>query len=159
MAKKMLSFITTIVSVIVIIFNLYILYQKLIVKKNLVSIMGYSLLTVTSGSMEPTIQVNDLIMIKKENDYLIDDIVTYQESQSLITHRIVGIVQDTFYTKGDSNNTEDKPIQKEQIQGKVIHVYKGFGNFLDAFLTPAVATLIVSILYMMISKRNRRERK
>ncbi len=35
-----------------------------------------------------------------------------------ITHRIVEVGNGTYITKGDANNTEDKPVEQEQIIGK-----------------------------------------
>ena len=80
------------------------------------------LLIVRSNSMYPTLKKGDVILIKKYNNYKQGDIVTYAEdSNYLITHRIIEKNNNSFKTKGDNNNSEDdKTIQLENIKGKVI---------------------------------------
>lgn len=80
------------------------------------------LLIVRSNSMYPTLKKGDVILIKKYNNYKQGDIVTYAEdSNYLITHRIIEKNNNSFKAKGDNNNSEDdKTIQLENIKGKVI---------------------------------------
>ena len=55
-------------------------------------IFGIAILTVSSGSMEPELSVNDIIVIKSKKIYEIGDIVTYNvDNKYLVTHRIVDI--------------------------------------------------------------------
>ena len=84
--------------------------------------LAVRLLIVKSNSMYPTLQKGDVILIKKYNNYKQGDIVTYAEdSNYLITHRIIEKNNNSFKTKGDNNNSEDdKTIQLENIKGKVI---------------------------------------
>ena len=96
---------------------------------------NYKLLTVQSGSMEPTIHKGSIILIKPSEDYKINDVVTVREPANpkvSVTHRIVGIEETdgkTLYiTKGDANNsadTEKKP--KENILGNVLFSIPYFG--------------------------------
>ena len=65
--KKILNWCITIITILVLILNLYILYVKIIKKQDIIKISGYSAFIVISGSMEPTIKVDDLIIIKEEN--------------------------------------------------------------------------------------------
>ena len=72
--------------------------------------------------MYPTLKKSDVILIKKYNNYKQGDIITYAEdSNYLVTHRIIEKNNKSFKTKGDNNNSEDdKTIQLENIKGKVI---------------------------------------
>ena len=81
-------------------------------------------LIVKSNSMYPTLQKNDIILIKRNSDYKKGDIITYDyENNYLVTHRIIEKNNNFFVTKGDNNNSEDeKSIQLENIKGKVITI-------------------------------------
>ena len=56
--------------------------------------MGTGALIVITGSMEPTINIKEMIIIKEQKDYKVLDIVTYKDEKgTLITHRIVSKVR------------------------------------------------------------------
>lgn len=86
---------------------------------------GITILKVMSNSMSPVIEKGNKIIIKKQNEYEIGDIITYINNDgNLITHRIIEKYEDGFITKGDNNNTEDKEkVKKNQILGKIIHFW------------------------------------
>lgn len=79
-------------------------------------------LLICSGSMEPELEIGDIIIIKKYDNYEIGDIVTYLDDDNiLVTHRIIEKTENGFVLKGDNNNTKDKEIvNKDIIAGKVI---------------------------------------
>lgn len=99
-----------------------IIYCKFIKKSEINQLFGYSCLKVLTGSMEPEIKAGENIIIKKSNDYKIGDIITFiTKDGEIITHRIVSIENENYYTKGDYNNAQDiEPITINQIYGKVI---------------------------------------
>ena len=76
---------------------------------------------IKTGSMEDNIHVGDHILIVKQNDYKIGDVVTYKKDNGYITHRIIKIDQDKITTKGDANNVEDESVDKKRIVGKVVY--------------------------------------
>lgn len=101
------------------------------ITKDPVNLFGFGMLKVVTGSMAPTIQVGETIVIKKSFNYEVGDIITYKSFDgNIITHRIIDIDNDLYYTKGDFNNVEDKePIKLGQIYGKVIcHFYSFIPN-------------------------------
>ena len=72
----------------------------------------YSLSSIASNSMYPTLQKGDAIIIKKLNDnekktISVGDIIIFQEDGHIITHRVVEIKEGIYVTKGDNNNTKD----------------------------------------------------
>jgi len=83
-----------------------------------------------SGSMQPTIPVGALVLVKPQKSYEINDIVTYLPSSAknkadTRTHRIISIQEKygrSFYqTKGDANSVADSElIPPERIIGKCI---------------------------------------
>ena len=56
---------------------------------------GYGGAVVLSGSMEPTIAVDELIIVKAEDGYEVGDIVVYQAGRILVVHRIVALDGET----------------------------------------------------------------
>lgn len=52
---------------------------------------GYGLGYPMSGSMEPTLDVEDLIVVHKTDDYEVGDIVVFSSGSSLVVHRIIDI--------------------------------------------------------------------
>ena len=83
---------------------------------------------VMTGSMEDNIHAGDYILILKQDDYKIGDVVTFGENGYYITHRIIKKEGNSITTKGDANNTEDETIEKHRIVGKVIFI-GGILNF------------------------------
>lgn len=101
----------------------------------------FSLLTAISGSMEPVINKNDIILIKKVNveTLKVGDIITFYPSNNIFaktsfTHRINEIIKENnsleFITKGDANDNVDITIvESTDILGKVILVIPKLGIF------------------------------
>lgn len=118
--------------------------QKFIMKKPVPSLFGYSCLTIATGSMngnsvmvsggEPTtVSIGDIIIIKDTGDYEIGDVITFlQEGDSVpTTHRIIGITDTGFITKGDANNAKDTlPVNSEDVLGEVVGHYPDLGKFM-----------------------------
>lgn len=117
---------------------------------------GYGIAVVLSGSMEPTLSVDDVILVKKTNDYEVDDIVVYQKGFELVVHRIIEIKKDIIITQGDANNVADHEITKDSIKGEVIGTIPSIGSLIDFIKSPLGIILIVTIsvcLYRYSSKK------
>lgn len=98
---------------------------------------GFGISAVLSGSMEPEYSVDDLVIVKKSDDYKIGDVVVYQSENSLIMHRIISIDGNEIITKGDANNIEDSPIKREYVKGKGIARIRKAGAVVMFLKTPA----------------------
>ena len=109
-----------------------------------ISVFGIHWFKVGSGSMEPTLKVNDIILIKKENEYFINDIITFKDNDEIITHRIIDINDKEITTKGDANNKEDKPITKDMIIGKIIFKFHIFG-FIGYLLSKPLSWILIFV--------------
>ena len=76
-------------------------------------LLGYQMLTVDSGSMEPNFPEDSLIFVRAVDPSGLqsDDVITFtvDEKGTLVTHRIVAVLTDerSFITMGDANNTND----------------------------------------------------
>lgn len=125
-----------------------------------ISFFGFRIYRVASGSMEPYLKVNDIIIIKKSNYYKVNDIITYKVDKEYITHRIIEIDNEKIITKGDFNNTEDDPINKSDIKGKLFYKFKYFGFICYLFSKPKTivfAFIIGMIITILIPDKKRKE--
>lgn len=127
-----------------------ILYSKFIKKDRITSIFGKSILVVRTGSMEPTINPGDMIVISKEYEYKKGDIVTFYEDGTFVTHRIVKINEDGYTTKGDANDLEDGKIGYKDIQGRMIFRSHIFGFIILYLLKPFVLLYFILIIFIYI---------
>ena len=110
-----------------------------------VSIFGIRTYKVGSGSMEPELKVNDLIIIKEFDDYEVGDIVTINFNGDKVTHRIFSIEGDEVVTKGDANNTKDKPVTRQDIIGKVIYRFRVI-NYINYLLSKPLTWILMLIV-------------
>ena len=94
--------------------------------------------------MEPSLKVEDIIIIKENDNYKENDIITYKKDEEYITHRIISIKENIVITKGDANNTEDDPISKQDIVGKYIYKFKILGKT-SKYLSNIKAWIIILI--------------
>lgn len=126
--KKMLKILINFLLITIIAFVLYGVFQLKILKQNYVNYFGYTFFEVISGSMSPTINVYDLVIVKIGNNVENDDIITFENNGIYVTHRIINYVSDEeILTKGDANNALDRSIKKDEILGKVVRVIPKFG--------------------------------
>lgn len=93
-----------------------------ILKKDYTNIFGYTYYSVATGSMKPVISPNDLIFVKITKNVSKGDIITFKDSASIVTHRLIDINDNKYITKGDANNTSDAGINKSDIIGKVVYI-------------------------------------
>ena len=96
--------------------------------------VNFPLLVVKSGSMRPTLEIGDIILIHGVNPYEIkvnDVIVFYHPNfpgnkNWIIVHRVIEIGEDEqgkyFVTKGDNNLFSDGKIRFSQIRYVTIAV-------------------------------------
>lgn len=157
--KSLLQVASKIITVFLIIILIYILYSKYIAKNKITKIGGYGFLVVVSGSMEPEIEIDELVIIKEQESYNIGDIITYDFKDYLITHRIIDIQDSNITTKGDSNNKSDVSIESNQIEGKVIYHSKILGIFVVYYLKIILAIFIIFTFIINIKKDGDRSEK
>lgn len=95
-----------------------------------IGIFKYQPVAVLSGSMSPTFNRGDAVVVKKltkrEKDELQkNDIIQFASGSKYVIHRIVDITNDEqgnkiFTTKGDFNNANDTdPVELQHVIGKV----------------------------------------
>ncbi len=119
---------------------------------------GIGVAVVLSGSMEPTLGINDVIFVRETDSYEVGDIVVYQSGQTLIVHRIIAKAGENLITRGDANNTADAPVERYAVKGEVIAHIPAVGLAVNALKTPA-GILIVLIAAFALTELSFRKEK
>ncbi|MBQ9744217.1 MAG: signal peptidase I [Clostridia bacterium] len=128
-------------------FGLYNLNARTLLNDQMPMPLGIGVGMVMSGSMEPELSVDDVIVVVKDNDIELGDTVVYQSGGILVVHKVVGIDGDQITTRGTANNKDDDPISAEKIKGRVILSIGGAGTIIRIIRSPLVS---VSILLLAI---------
>lgn len=119
---------------------------------------GYGMSVVLSGSMESRLSVDDLVIIKATDNYKVNDIVLFQDGNSLVIHRIIEIDGDTVTTKGDANNVADEPINKSQIKGVLVYDIAGLGAVVNILKQPISVFIILAAAFLLTEFSYRKEK-
>ena len=142
--KKTISIILNILITVVLLLLVLVTYnyaQTKMMKKDYTNFFGYTVFSVLTGSMMPTINVGDIILvdIKDEQDnFNVQDMIVFKQDNAIVTHRIVKVDENKIITKGDANNTTDEPITKENIIGKVIKIIPNVEIWKKVLTSPEV---------------------
>ena len=147
--SKILMTIFIVVLFVALLFNFSTLMSVNKIKTGGVVKSGYACAIINSGSMQPTISVSDLLIIKGLDFYQEGDIVTYvSDSGSMVTHRIVTVSQDGYITQGDANNVPDKKIGKQRILGKVVFVFEGAYEIVKLIVIPTMVVFLACVFLL-----------
>ena len=113
------------------------------------------LFVVQSGSMEPFLKLGSLVIVKPQESYAANDIVTFspEGGKETITHRIAmrrypegTTFQPTYITKGDANEEIDRgEVKNENVVGKVILSVPFLGYGVDFAKKPYGFILLVIV--------------
>jgi signal peptidase I len=81
---------------------------------------------VSSGCMRPLVSKGDTVLVKscQPDELKRGEIVLYRSGNNLFIHRFLGFKCDDIITKADTKFSENKPIPKEQVIGRVSLIKK-----------------------------------
>lgn len=170
MIKKFICGVINALSVLVIVAAIVVLCMVLLTEPGKPpNIFGYTMLRITTGSMEPTYRTDTLIVVKTTDPSKIKegDVISFYSSDPALegavnTHRVVSISQDgdnyIYTTKGDANNAADLyDVQSRYLIGKVIWSSLLLGKlsrlaanpliFIPLILIPLAAILITNLVH------------
>ncbi len=107
------------------------------IRGKLVSFFGYSFSVVGSGSMAPTINVGDAIVVKKVNidTIKVDDIIVYynDELKINIVHRVVRTDDEgALVTQGDNRKTNPVEDKIHTTKENFVGIVTKYGDVLGA---------------------------
>lgn len=119
---------------------------------------------VSSGSMEPTLMVNDVLVVRDGGsweDLRVGDIIVFNRPEGedrVIVHRIIDIDVDSdgdrvVRTKGDNNPAPipgtDYPIREDDYIGRVVYVVPGIG-VVTKIISPPVNYIIIAVILAIL---------
>ena len=156
--KKILYYVLFLVIVLpFLIFNLTLIIKSKLYPNKIADFMGYKPFIVMSGSMETTINIGDLVIVKKVNSSSIHtgDIIAFKNGNIVISHRVKEVINDSgiykFKTKGDNNNVaDDFIVNSDAIEGIFVNKIPGLGSIL-LFLGKPIGLLMVILVIIIIS--------
>lgn len=120
---------------------------------------GYGSAVVMSGSMEPVIMTNELIIVEARDQYEVGDIVVYQTGGILVVHRIVDMDGQMVTTRGEANNVDDEPVELTQIKGKVIAHIPHVGELVRLLKSPIATILLIAGAVLSIEMPYHKEKE
>lgn len=139
--------------------NLYSLNSRNLIGNQLPMPFGFGSAVILSGSMEPSLSIDDWIFIKETNEYNKNDIVVFQEGRILVVHRIVELQGESVITKGDANNANDAPINISNVKGKVIFHIPYVGKIINLIKTPLGSLITIVVAFLLIETSNIKEKR
>ena len=156
--KKILYYVLFLVIVLpFLIFNLTLIIKSKLYPDKIADFMGYKPFLVMSGSMETTINIGDLVIVKKVNSSSIHtgDIIAFKNGNIVISHRVKEVINDSgtykFKTKGDNNNVaDDFIVNSDAIEGIFVNKIPGLGSIL-LFLGKPIGLLMVILVIIIVS--------
>lgn len=156
---KLLSTAVLILLIIIGMFLIYYVIAARIVVKNPEYRPLFSLYNIATGSMEPNIKVDDVIVnirVKSPESIKVGDVITFNSTSSIskgltVTHRVINIIKNDdgtyeYVTKGDSNPSADSATAKyEDVIGKVAIKLPAVGK-IQGFIATKMGWFIVVLL-------------
>ena len=126
------------------------------VTDNSVTIGGYRIFTVATGSMVPKYEVGDILISKEiepKNIKVDDDIVykgkTGSFKDKVVTHRVISINEENgefkIVTKGIANEEADPEITDDQVYGKVIYKVQSL-----SFISKLISNIYVFYFFIFV---------
>ena len=123
---------------------------------------GTGISVVMSGSMEPELNVGDLIIIREYKDGQkpqVGDVIVYQSSSVAIVHRVIEVDGDRIVTQGDANNAADESFDVSAVKGSVV-LSIGLIGYIVLFLkTPMGIVVTMALAIFLLEQSFRKEKK
>lgn len=107
---------------------------------------GWGLYFVKSGSMVPTISPGDLVITRPAGEIHPGSIVTFDQGETVVTHRVLEMSGGMLRTKGDANEDADPdPLPVERVQGVYLFHVPKLG-YINSFVSDRRGWFIVIII-------------
>lgn len=139
---------------------IFALYSR--INGNAPTVFGYSILRISSGSMEPELKIGDVILSKEVNsptELNLGDVITYRGKGGEIdgkhvTHKIIvaphenDLNQTVLQTQGIANDIADAEITFDQVESLMVCKLAFLDTLYNMFLSPW--GLIIFILLILL---------
>ncbi len=169
MIVKILRVFINALSIILIVLALFVLLSVVMTKPGQApNVLGYSSFRVLSGSMEPTLRTDSMILVRQTDPAEIrpDDIISFYSSDPALhgavnTHRVLSVDNQNgvyiFHTKGDANLVPDEyttvgndiigvVVFSSFLLGKLIRLLSNPLVFIPVIMVPLVLLLVMNMI-------------
>lgn len=113
---------------------------------------GVGIGVVVTGSMEPELSIDDVIVVKSAPTYRVGDVVVYQQRNILVVHKIIAVDGTSVTTQGTANNVADAPIHVSAIKGRVWFHIDGAGRVVAWLRSPIGSLIVLAFAAWMLVK-------
>ncbi len=121
--------------------------------------LGFGASVVLSGSMEPELSVDDLVIVKRTESVNVGDVVVFQSENQLIIHRVMEIQGQQLVTKGDANPSADDPIEMDAVKGVMVCVIPKAGAVVEIIQQPVVIVMVLLVAFGLTELSYRKEKQ
>lgn len=166
--KKIIRTVLNVISVAVIVLAIFMLLTVLMTRgSGAPNFLGYSVFRVMTGSMEPELPVNTLIVVHRvePEEVKVGDVISFYSTDptlygSINTHRVTQVTTDggepAFVTKGDANLIEDHYLTRGKdligvvvfssfLLGTIVRLASNPLVFVPVIMVPLVVMLIINL--------------
>ena len=165
--KQIFVTIAYIILIPIIFYNTIVIFSAATNGNETPSVFGIKTFVIISGSMEPSLKIGDVIIVRKfeEKDLNKDDIISFRNGEAVITHRINKIIIENgkikYETKGDNNNiTDNSYVRFEDVEGKMEAKIPFLGNIALMLKNKVIIMCILMLFYIMyMHNANSEERR
>lgn len=119
---------------------------------------GFGLTVVLSGSMEPELSVDDLLVVVAQDSYEVGDVVVFQNQRTAVVHRIIAINGEEIITRGDANSSDDDPITLANIKGRVALAIPFVGYIVHLIKTPVGTLVLLGMAFWLLEASFKKEK-
>lgn len=152
--RKVTNIIEYIIIFIVIFVNAVLVFESVNNPNKTPSIFGTKAFVIISGSMIPSIDIGDVVVVREKDDVKVEDVIAFRRDSSVIVHRVVKEMQingkKMFQTKGDNNNVADSElVDTKAIEGVMIGKIPFIGRIL-MWMYNNLSIVIVGIVIILI---------
>lgn len=153
--KKIVNVIEYIIVFLVIFINVVLIFQSVKNPDKSPNLFGKKTFVIVSGSMIPTINIGDVVIVNETNNINVGDIIAFRRESTVIVHRIVKEMKINgeimYQTKGDNNNVEDKElVRNNSVEGVLWGRIPVLGRVLMWLYNHLSIVIIVLLAFLII---------
>ncbi len=141
---------------IIILVNVILIIKSVVNPRKTPSLFGKKSFIIVSGSMIPTINIGDVVILTENDNPNVYDIIGFRDNSStVIVHRVIDKKeideQIMFQTKGDNNNTADIDlVKREDIEGKYQTKIPYIGNGIMFLYNNFIIVVVIIVVFLII---------
>ena len=141
---------------VVILINAILIIQSVVNPRKSPDLFGKKSFIIVSGSMIPTINIGDVVILTENDNPNVYDIIGFRDNSStVIVHRVIDKKeideQIMFQTKGDNNNVADIDlVKREDIEGKYQTKIPYIGNILMFLYNNFIIVVVLVVVFLII---------